>query len=134
MLMLNLTPTLTGQQMLVEHQCRPPECHPRTTKGSGREYPLPPLSTVPVFPQICSQFANPPHAQENYGRKSSTSESLVKDVFSSSNIDLASRFAAYEAESYAKINALIESVDEQGTGMKQEVFRSFLGKVYKRSK
>lgn len=40
----------------------------------------------------------------------------------------------YEAESYASLNDLIEGVDEAKTGLKKEVFRSFLGKVYKRTK
>jgi len=71
---------------------------------------------------------------ENYGRKSSSSESVVKSIFSSPNVDIPGRFASYEAASYERINALIDRVDEKGTGMKKEVFRSFLGKVYKRSK
>jgi farnesyl diphosphate synthase len=49
-------------------------------------------------------------------------------------VDIPGRFASYEAASYDRINALIDRVDEERTGMKKEVFRSFLGKVYKRSK
>ncbi|WVQ74823.1 hypothetical protein IAR50_004430 [Cryptococcus sp. DSM 104548] len=70
----------------------------------------------------------------NYGQKNSTSEAAVKEVFSQAPISIPERFEAYEKESYEKINGLIESVDEAGTGLKKEVFRSFLGKVYKRSK
>ena len=44
------------------------------------------------------------------------------------------RFEKYEAESYAKLNELIAKVDEAGTGMKAEVYKAFLAKVYKRTK
>lgn len=71
--------------------------------------------------------------QENYGQKNSEAEARVKAVFSQEPISIPQRFEAYEKESYAKLNGLIEAVDEN-TGMKREVFRSFLAKVYKRSK
>ncbi|WRT68274.1 uncharacterized protein IL334_005250 [Kwoniella shivajii] len=71
---------------------------------------------------------------ENYGQKNSESEAKVKEIFSQSPISIPEKFEAYEKESYEKINGLIESVDEEGTGLKKEVFRSFLAKVYKRSK
>ena len=58
----------------------------------------------------------------------------MKEVFSQAPISIPERFEAYEKESYEKITGLIESFDEAGTGMKKEVFRSFLAKVYKRSK
>ena len=72
--------------------------------------------------------------QDNYGKKNSISESRVKAVFSQSPISLSERFEAYEKESYEKITALIGQVDEEATGVKREVFVSFLNKVYKRSK
>ena len=72
--------------------------------------------------------------QEHYGRKSSSSEQVVKSIFSSSNIDIPTKFASYEKESYERIMGLIESVDEEASGMKKEVFEEFLKKVYKRTK
>lgn len=71
---------------------------------------------------------------ENYGQKNSESEAKVKEVFSSENVDIPKRFAEYEKESYEKIMGLINQVDEEKSGMKREVFESFLKKVYKRSK
>jgi farnesyl diphosphate synthase len=48
-------------------------------------------------------------------------------------IDLTTIFEAYEAESYDKINKLINEIPEGGAdGLKREVFQSFLAKVYKR--
>lgn len=72
--------------------------------------------------------------QENYGRKSSSSESIVKQIYSSPNIDIPTKFSAYEKESYEKIMGLIGRVDERESGMKREVFEEFLRKVYKRTK
>ncbi|WWC71686.1 uncharacterized protein I206_105644 [Kwoniella pini CBS 10737] len=83
------------------------------------------------------KFATPEQRQildENYGQKNSESENKVKTIFSQEPISIPTRFEAYEKESYEKINGLIEQVDENGTGLKKEVFRSFLAKVYKRSK
>lgn len=86
---------------------------------------------------IALQHATPEQRavlDENYGRKDSACEARVKEVFNASNINVAGKFAAYEQESYDKIMGLIKQVDEQKSGMKQEVFVSFLKKVYKRSK
>ncbi|GAA5864256.1 hypothetical protein JCM8547_001309 [Rhodosporidiobolus lusitaniae] len=71
---------------------------------------------------------------ENYGVKSSESEAKVKAVFV--ELELQRRFEEYEADSYARINGLINEIPEQGTeeGLKREVFQSFLAKVYKRQK
>ncbi|SCZ95028.1 BZ3500_MvSof-1268-A1-R1_Chr11-3g03554 [Microbotryum saponariae] len=70
---------------------------------------------------------------ENYGVKSSESEARVKEVYK--QLGLAQAFDEYEAESYKRINALIETIPEQGgDGLKREVFRAFLKKVYKRQK
>lgn len=83
----------------------------------------------PFFPaHLCSTFH-----QANYGQKNSESEARVKAVYA--EMDLTTRFNTFEAESYAKINGLIEQIPEAGAdGLKREVFRSFLGKVYKRTK
>ncbi|KAK6910598.1 farnesyl diphosphate synthase [Kwoniella mangroviensis CBS 10435] len=83
------------------------------------------------------KFATPEQRKildENYGQKDSEKEAKIKAIFSQEPISIPQRFEAYEKESYEKINGLIESVDEEGTGLKKEVFRSFLAKVYKRSK
>jgi farnesyl diphosphate synthase len=72
--------------------------------------------------------------QDNYGKKDSTCEARIKDIFSQSPISLPERFEAYEKESHAKLLELIGQVDEDKTGMKRAVFVSFLEKVYKRSK
>ncbi|KAJ9126496.1 glycerol channel [Naganishia onofrii] len=86
---------------------------------------------------IALQNATPEQRQvldEHYGRKDSVSEQKVKEVFASPNVDVAGRFAKYEQESYDKIIKMIEQVDEAKTGLKKQVFISFLEKVYKRSK
>jgi farnesyl diphosphate synthase len=72
--------------------------------------------------------------QENYGQKNSESEARVKALFSEEPISIPERFAKYEQESYERITALIGQVDEKASGMKREVFESFLNKVYKRAK
>lgn len=50
------------------------------------------------------------------------------------DLDLAGEFERYEAESYERLNALIDEIPESGSddGLKREVFQSFLAKVYKR--
>lgn len=68
----------------------------------------------------------------SYGRKDAEAEARVKAIYV--DLGIQQRFEEYEAESYAKLNGLIDGVDEAGTGLKKEVFRSFLAKVYKRSK
>ena len=70
---------------------------------------------------------------DNYGRKDSESESKVKAVFAQEPISIPERFEKYEQETYGELTQLIENIDES-RGLKKEVFRSFLEKVYKRSK
>ncbi|EIW67324.1 hypothetical protein TREMEDRAFT_69786 [Tremella mesenterica DSM 1558] len=70
---------------------------------------------------------------DNYGKKDSTCEARIKAVYHESPISLPERFEVYEKESYELITGLIASVDES-TGVKKEVFLSFLHKVYKRDK
>lgn len=69
--------------------------------------------------------------QANYGRKDAACEAACKKVFA--ELDIPSKYAAYEADFYDKVNGMIELVDES-TGLKKEVLRSFLAKVYKRTK
>ena len=71
--------------------------------------------------------------KENYGKKDATCEARIKEIFNQAPISLPERFETYEKESYERITSLINSVDES-TGVKREVFVSFLNKVYKRSK
>ena len=68
----------------------------------------------------------------NYGVRSAETEAKVKAVYA--ELDIQAKFDAYEAKSYREINEAIEQVDEAKTGLKREVFRSFLAKVYKRTK
>jgi len=70
---------------------------------------------------------------DNYGRKSSESESRVKEVFAQAPISIPERFEKYEGETFTELTKLIEGIDES-KGLKREVFTSFLEKVYKRSK
>ncbi|KAN0061506.1 Farnesyl pyrophosphate synthetase [Thecaphora frezii] len=76
----------------------------------------------------------------NYGRKDAACEAKVKEVFNAPNIDVAGRFAAYEKESYEKLNKLIDELPEGAGatathgGLRRDVFRLFLEKVYKRAK
>ncbi|KAF8211656.1 isoprenoid synthase domain-containing protein [Mycena galopus ATCC 62051] len=70
---------------------------------------------------------------ENYGRKDSTAEARVKEVFEA--VGLREHFTKYEADTYARLVGLIAAIPEgtqQGT-LKREIFTSFLKKIYKRS-
>jgi len=67
----------------------------------------------------------------NYGKKDAESEARCKKVFL--EVDIPSKYAAYEAKFYEEVNAMIEAADES-TGLKKEVLRAFLAKVYKRTK
>ena len=69
--------------------------------------------------------------EENYGRKDKEMEGRVKKVFE--ELRLQERYLAYEQKEVDKIRGLISAVDES-EGLKKEVFESFLGKIYKRSK
>lgn len=107
--------------MLMEREHCPAICYSRPTQS---------LRCKPFFSNVSVLSC----VQENYGKKDSTSESRVKNVFSQKPISIPKRFEAFEKESLERITALIGKVDEEGTGMKKEVFFSFLNKVYKRSK
>ena len=73
------------------------------------------------------------YLQDNYGKKDSECEARIKQVFL--ELELPKRFEQYEAESYERINKLIDEIQEDGSkGLKKDVFRSFLAKVYKRQK
>ncbi|KAH9021197.1 farnesyl diphosphate synthase [Lactarius pseudohatsudake] len=73
----------------------------------------------------------------NYGRKDLEAEARVKEVFCEVGVDAV--YAEYEAQSYARINALIDAVPEvqnpNGDAvLRRTVFRAFLEKIYKRTK
>lgn len=74
---------------------------------------------------------------DNYGRKDSEAEARVKQVFHDVGVD--AQYAEYEADSYARINALIDAVPEVTSPcgdavLRRSVFRVFLEKIYKRTK
>ena len=73
----------------------------------------------------------------NYGRKDPEAEERVKQVFREVGVD--EKYAQYEAEAYARINALIDAVPEVTSPsgdavLRRSVFRVFLEKIYKRTK
>ncbi|KAH9059648.1 farnesyl diphosphate synthase [Lactarius vividus] len=73
----------------------------------------------------------------NYGRKDLEAEARIKEVFREVGVDAA--YAEYEAQSYARINALISAVPEVESPngdavLRRTVFRAFLEKIYKRTK
>lgn len=73
----------------------------------------------------------------NYGRKESDAEARVKQVFGEVGVD--AFHAQYEAEAYARICVLIDGVPEVkspcgGAVLRRAVFRTFLEKIYERTK
>ena len=68
---------------------------------------------------------------ENYGRKDKEMEAKVKSVFA--ELKLEEVYRDFEDKRVQEIRAMIGKVDES-EGLKKEVFESFLGKIYKRSK
>jgi len=78
---------------------------------------------------------------ENYGKKEEDGtigerEKRVKEVYEA--IGLRERYVEYEEASYVRILGLIESIPEADAAqegvLRREVFRSFLEKIYKRTK
>lgn len=68
---------------------------------------------------------------ENYGRKDTEKETRVKEVYRELKLDEV--YHNFEEKRVKEIRELIAQVDES-QGLKKEVFESFLGKIYKRSK
>lgn len=66
-----------------------------------------------------------------YGRKDAGLEKQVKEVYA--QLELERVYKEYEEEKVGEIRKMIADVDES-EGLKREVFESFLGKIYKRSK
>jgi farnesyl diphosphate synthase len=68
---------------------------------------------------------------EAYGRKDDALEAKVKALFK--ELDLEKVYKDYEENIVGELKAKIAAVDES-EGLKKEVFESFLGKIYKRTK
>ncbi|KAI0249350.1 farnesyl diphosphate synthase [Lactifluus subvellereus] len=73
----------------------------------------------------------------NYGRKDPEAEARVKQVFREVGVD--ALYSQYEAESYTRINGLIDAIPEVRSPcgeavLRRAVFRVFLEKIYKRTK
>ncbi|KAJ5466631.1 Farnesyl pyrophosphate synthase [Penicillium diatomitis] len=66
-----------------------------------------------------------------YGRKDKVQEAKVKKIFE--EMELEKAYKEYEEKVVGELRAKIAAVDEQ-SGLKKEVFESFLGKIYKRTK
>lgn len=66
-----------------------------------------------------------------YGRKDAKLEQEVKEVYR--ELALEQVYREYEEQKVGEIRGMIAEVDES-EGLKKEVFESFLGKIYKRSK
>jgi farnesyl diphosphate synthase len=81
------------------------------------------------------RLANPEQRKvldENYGKKNAECEARVKAVFNEVGVPQA--YAEYEETVVAKLREQIDAIVEVEGGLKKEVFNSFLGKIYKRSK
>jgi len=69
---------------------------------------------------------------ENYGRKDAEKEKKVKALFE--EIGIRKVYGEYEERVVGELNKKIGEIVEVEGGLKREVFLSFLGKIYKRSK
>lgn len=69
---------------------------------------------------------------ENYGRKEAGAEAKVKEVYE--RLGIRQTYEAYEEKVVHAIKAKIAEIVEIEGGLKREVFESFLGKIYRRSK
>lgn len=87
---------------------------------------------------LCSKPSTPGGAEmrkvldENYGRKDAQCEARVKKVYETLNITKV--YGEYEERVVGELKAKIDGIVETEGGLKREVFESFLGKIYKRSK
>ncbi|KAH7106318.1 terpenoid synthase [Auriculariales sp. MPI-PUGE-AT-0066] len=73
----------------------------------------------------------------NYGRKDPAAEQRIKDTYVKLGVQI--KYKEYEEESYRRVCALIEQVDEKpattgGVALKRDVFHAFLNKIYRRTK
>ncbi|EPQ59858.1 recombinant farnesyl diphosphate synthase At 2.6 angstroms resolution [Gloeophyllum trabeum ATCC 11539] len=75
--------------------------------------------------------------KENYGRKDEQRERRVREVFE--ELRLRERYAAYEDDAYERITRLIEAIPEEAggvhkPGLKRDIFKVLLEKMYRRTK
>ncbi|KAF4610428.1 hypothetical protein D9613_007036 [Agrocybe pediades] len=81
------------------------------------------------------RLANPEQRKildENYGRKDAEKEKVVKALFE--ELKIRDVYAEYEEKVVGELRQKIDEIVEVPGGLKKEVFNSFLGKIYKRSK
>jgi len=81
------------------------------------------------------KLASPEQRQvldENYGRKDAEKEAKVKALFE--ELGIRKVYSEYEERVVGELNQKIGEIVEVEGGLKREVFLSFLGKIYKRSK
>lgn len=69
--------------------------------------------------------------EENYGRKDKDKEAVIKKLFD--DLKLEQRYKDYEEKVVGELREKIAKIDES-SGLKKEVFETFLAKIYKRSK
>jgi farnesyl diphosphate synthase len=78
---------------------------------------------------------------ENYGRKDTTKEAMVKVVFE--EVGIVAKYQEYEENAYQKIMGIIEQIpdvkvtptyDDEPAMLQRQVFEAFLDKIYKRTK
>lgn len=74
----------------------------------------------------------------NYGQKNSAAEARIKTLYE--EMGIRTKYAEYEERAYKRIIGLIETIPEnpssvtEGVPLRREVFKSFLDKIYKRTK
>ncbi|KAF8203335.1 isoprenoid synthase domain-containing protein, partial [Pholiota molesta] len=79
------------------------------------------------------KLASPAQRQildENYGRKDAEKEKKIKALFE--ELGIRGVYAEYEERVVGSLNQKIDEIVEVEGGLKREVFRSFLSKIYKR--
>ncbi len=89
---------------------------------------------------VALKLATPEQLQileDNYGKKDSESEQRVKDLFNEMGIERL--YKEFEEAAYVRINTLIDAIDETrgedgAPALKKQVFRTFLEKIYGRTK
>lgn len=69
---------------------------------------------------------------ENYGRKDAEKERKVKEAYE--ELGMRKAYERYEEGVVGDVRRRIGEVDEGKTGLRREVFESFLGKISRRSK
>ncbi|KAH6652170.1 isoprenoid synthase domain-containing protein [Truncatella angustata] len=69
--------------------------------------------------------------ETHYGKKDDADVATIKELYN--ELDLKSKYHAYEEKVVGEIKAQIAKIDEN-EGLKKSVFETFLNKIYKRSK